>query len=297
VPGDSGQVVYVWFDALTNYLSGLGSYPPTDAGLDSSSDARGAESAGNYDRWWAGDAERVRVIGKGIVRFHAVYWIAFLCSAGLPTPTRLLVHDYLTVNGSKIAKSGTQAVAPTAVVDEFSSDALRWWLLRDPAQVGTTDFTVERLVAAHNQDLANSIGNLVSRAVSLAQRSFGVAPEPGLGAQVRRAADRLPRRIDEALVRYDFRAACEAIVAVAESGNRLLAAQEPWHLAAAAATGDDGAAARFEAVIGTVLGACRVLADELAPFLPAGATRLAAALAARDRRACFPRITAPAPIC
>jgi methionyl-tRNA synthetase len=136
VPGDPEQVVYVWFDALTNHLTGLG---------------YGTGDDGAYRRWWSGDADRVHVLGKGIARFHAVYWVAFLLSAGLPLPSRVLVHDYLTVDGAKIAKSGVQAADPAALVATFGADAVRWWLLAEPVRVGTTDFTVERLVAAYNR--------------------------------------------------------------------------------------------------------------------------------------------------
>jgi methionyl-tRNA synthetase len=264
VPGDDSQVIYVWFDALANYLSGLDS----------------------FEKWWAGDAEKVHVIGKGIVRFHAVHWLAFLLSAGLPLPSRVLVHDYLTVDGAKIAKSGAHSAAPVDVIDRYGVDALRWWFLRDPALVGTTDFTVERLVAAYNQDLANAIGNLVSRTVSVARRRFNVAPAAGVGGALLRAAAALPDVIDEALSRYDLRAACEAIVALAEEGNRLISAEEPWHLAKA---GTPDAAARFEAVAGAVLEACHVLATELAPFVPGGASRLADQLSGACGVA-FPRI-------
>jgi methionyl-tRNA synthetase len=151
-PGDPDQVIYVWFDALTNYITGLGY----------GTDER------DFDTWWAGTAVRTHVIGKGIVRFHAIYWTAFLLSAGLPVPDRVLVHDYLTVDGAKIAKSGAQAADPVGLTRKYGVDALRWWLLREPAPVGECDFTEERLVTAYNRDLANSLGNLTSRTLTLA---------------------------------------------------------------------------------------------------------------------------------
>lgn len=280
VPGDADQVVYVWFDALINYLTGLGF---------------GSE-AGDYQRWWAEGVERTHVIGKGIVRFHAVYWVAFLLSAGLPLPSRVLVHDYLTVDGAKIAKSGAQAADPAALVTTFGADALRWWLLRDPAPVGTCDFTVERLVATYNRDLANSLGNLASRTLTLAgrDRTWQVAPTPGVGDELRDLAAALPASVDAALARYDFRAGCDAITSLAEAGNRFIVAEAPWHLAKAADSGDEVAAARFEAVIGALLDLCRVAAQELAPFVPDGSARLIAQLEdhASKPSAAFPRIPA-----
>jgi methionyl-tRNA synthetase len=279
VPDDPSQVVYVWFDALANYLTGLG------YGTD-------------FGRWWAGDGERVHVIGKGIVRFHAVYWIAFLLSAGLPLPTRILVHDYLTVNGAKIAKSGAQAADPAALVASYGADAVRWWLLRAPAPAATTDFTVERLVAAHNRDLANTLGNLASRALTLARRAepwrTATRTTSDVGADLRAQAAALPTAVDDAVARYDFRGACAAIVALAEAGNRFIESEVPWQLARQADAGDAHAARRFEAVIDAVLTACRVAADELRPFLPDGATRLVAQLTpgAVPSAPAFPRIGA-----
>lgn len=277
VPGDPDQVVYVWFDALANYVTGLG-YGSDD---------------GDYQRWWTDDVERTHVIGKGIVRFHAVYWVAFLLSAGLPVPSRILVHDYLTVNGAKIAKSGAQAADPLAVVDAYGVDALRWWLLRDPAPVGTCDFTEERLVACYNRDLANSVGNLASRTLALAGRSRSWAFEhrAGVGEELRARASALAATVDQQLDRYDVRAACKAVVALAEAGNRFIESEAPWHLATAADQGDPEAAGRFEAVIGALLSVCRTAACELEPFVPSGSARLVEQLASSGARThAFPRI-------
>jgi methionyl-tRNA synthetase len=278
VPGDGGQVVYVWFDALTNYVTGLG-YGSDDA---------------DYRRWWVDGVERTHVLGKGIVRFHAVYWVAFLLSAGLPLPSRILVHDYLTVHGAKIAKSGAQAADPEDVVRRYGADALRWWLLRDPAPVGTRDYTEDRLVAAYNNDLANSLGNLASRTLTLARRTHTGRPgsRPAVGEELVDLAARLPSAVDGALDRYDFRAACEAIVGVAEAGNRFIEAEQPWLLARSADAGDADAVARFGAVIDALLNACRVAALELGPFAPDGAARLIEQLdRPSDRQAsAFPRI-------
>lgn len=279
VPDDPDQVVYVWFDALANYLTGLGYGSGGD----------------DYARWWDADTERVHVVGKGIVRFHAVYWVAFLISAGLPLPTRVYVHDYLTVHGAKIAKSGAQAADPATVVDTYGADALRWWLLADPAPVGTTDFTEQRLVAAYNRDLANNLGNLTSRTLTLARRAGKreTTPAEAVGVDLRDAAAALPARVDAALARYDFRAACAAITRLAEAGNRLIELEAPWHLAKAADTGDAAAAARFHAVIDTLLHTCRIAATELEPFIPTGAARLTRQLDHADSKPtpAFPRLT------
>ena len=149
---------------------------------------------------------------------------------------------------------------------------MRWWLLRAPAPATTTDFTIERLVAAYNQDLANTLGNLAARTLTLSRRHRArrAATTVGVGADLRAQTAALPTAVDHALARYDFRSACAAIVALAEAGNRFIEAEAPWQLVTRAEAGDGRAAERFAAVIDTVLTACRVAADELGPFLPRG---------------------------
>jgi methionyl-tRNA synthetase len=252
VPGDPEQVVYVWWDALTNYVTALG-YGSGDPA---------------YQRWWTESAERVHVIGKGIVRFHAVHWLALLLSAGLPLPTTILVHDYLTAGGVKLSKSLGNTVDPADLATRYGTDALRWWLLREVATVGDTDFTADRLVHSANRDLAHGVGNLVHRTTSLLHRHRdGRVP----GRPATTVAADLAGRVDRALDAFDFRAATGALCDVVDHANRLIAAEQPWLLVR---SGDRASAARFDDVLATLVHACRVLAGELRPFLPGGAHRL-----------------------
>ena len=122
-------MIYVWWDALGNYVTSL---------------AFGAPDRSTFERWWTHADRRIHVVGKGVLRFHAVYWPALLLSAGLALPTEIHVHDYLTVDGRKISKSAGTGVDPVAVADAYGTDALRWWLLRDVPRTGDADFTVER---------------------------------------------------------------------------------------------------------------------------------------------------------
>ena len=261
VPGDPDQVVYVWWDALANYVTALG-------------------DGADYERWWANSAERVHVIGKGIVRFHAVYWLALLLSVGRPLPTAVFVHDYLTVEGAKVAKSAGNAVDPVALVGRFGVDAVRWWLLRDVARIGDTGFTADRLVHRANQDLANGLGNLVNRTLTLVDR-VDVEKAGALRASqnLLPAGAELSDRVDDALRRFDFRAATGALCAVVDAGNRLIEAERPWEAGPTA-----------HATLATLVGTCRALAVELEPFLPGGARRLREQLASGGRpRPVFPR--------
>jgi methionyl-tRNA synthetase len=264
VPWDPGQIIYVWWDALANYVTALG-YGGAD------------EQA--YRDWWVNSGERVHVVGKGITRFHAVYWLALLLAAGQPLPTAIYVHEYLSVNGAKLSKSAGNVISCAELTARFGTDPVRWWLLREVARHGDTDFTVDRLVGRANSDLANGLGNLQHRTLVLVRkyRHGQISTADGqarLGTELATFAQALPERIDQALARFDFRAATEAIWSVVQAGNRLAETERPWELARRADHGDRAAAARLDEVLAVLTGACRVLATELGPFLPAGAAAL-----------------------
>ena len=288
VPDDPGQVIYVWWDALGNYVTALG-YGTDDE---------------QYQHWWGQAGRRIHLAGKGVVRFHAVYWPAILLSAGLPLPTDILVHDYLTIDGRKISKSAaTLGADPAALVSQFGADAVRWWLLREVPRVGDADFTAARLIARANDDLANGLGNLVSRTISMAHRyrQRQLRPLPGHAPAVPGAGPLLiacklaPDRVTDALAAYDIRAAATAIWDVIDEANRYVEFAEPWRLASAERAGDASAGLQLDAALGVLIAACRTLAAELAPFIPGLAARLADACddsAGRlpEPRPLFPRI-------
>jgi methionyl-tRNA synthetase len=233
VPGDPDQVVYVWFDALVNYLSAA------------------------PDGWWSDAVDIRHVIGKGIVRFHAVIWPAILLSAGVPLPDELFVHDYVTARGRKIGKSLGNAVEPREVIDRYGADTVRWWLLREVPRVGEADFTEERLVETANRDLANGIGNLVQRIIGLGGRATGEFRDRALCDAV-----------DGAIFGFDLRAATGAITAAVDEVNRDIERVRPWTLDAdARAYAVDEVACRTAAIVA-----------ELAPFVPDLAARAAAKL-------------------
>ncbi len=286
VPGDPGQVIYVWFDALGNYISALG-YGPGGADL---------------RRWWTGSSRRVHLLGKGVLRFHAVYWPAILLSAGLPLPTDLLVHGYITVSGAKIGKSAGNATDVTSLIDDYGADALRWWLLREVAKAGDADFTLDRLIARANDELANGIGNLVHRVVALVFKyRDGLVPAangrslPG-AERLERARLSAPGLIDAALADADFRAATAAVFAIADEANKYISQTEPWRLVKAERAGDREASAQLDAVLAALLETCRELAGHLVPFLPEAAERIAAQCSPADCASSRARLQRPSPV-
>ncbi|MEU8040267.1 methionine--tRNA ligase [Streptosporangium sp. NPDC049078] len=297
VPGDPGQVVYVWWDALGNYITAL------DYGT-------GGE---NHGRWWVGADRRIHLVGKGVLRFHAVYWPAMLLSAGQPPPTDVVVHDYLTAGGRKISKSGGGTADPIALAGEYGTDAVRWWLLREVPRVGDADFTVDRLVARANDELANGLGNLVNRVVAMVHRyrdghvpltGTGPGTGGGIGAPggeaLEAACRQAPGLVRSALDDFAFRRATAPVWAIVDEANRYVDLIRPWELARAERDGALGAAARLDAVLAALVRACETLADQLAPFLPGTAARIAAQCTAGEEglpepRPLFRRLTAPEP--
>jgi methionyl-tRNA synthetase len=257
VPDDPTQVIYVWFDALTNYLSSLDFGDPASE---------------QYRRWWERADRRVHVIGKGILRFHAVYWPAFLLSAGLPVPTRIEVHPYLTVGGAKISKSGPcRGVAdPFDVAERYGTDALRWWFARDVSAVADTDFTEPRLVQRANEDLANGFGNVVNRIRSLVARrppSSRLSPDELPIPAVTGLAGNVARAISD----FDHRSAAELLLEAVDALNRDLQVTAPWQLAASDRPAD---AALLDALLVQYLVSARTIAAALAPIVPSLSIRL-----------------------
>jgi methionyl-tRNA synthetase len=267
VPGDPDQVMYVWFDALGNYITALGY----------------ADEGTLYQRYWVENPNRVHVIGKGIIRFHAVYWPAMLLSADVPLPTTIFVHGYVTVEGEKISKSLGNVVDPVALVEQYGTDAVRYYLLREIPATEDGDFSLERFVRAHNTDLADQLGNLLNRVVSMVGRYYGgVVPAPGALAEVDRrlveTAEGLRERVDAALARFAPHEALAAIWELVVAANRYVAEVEPWTLAKRRkAGGEDGAAAevRLATALYNLVEALRLIAHYCAPFIPATAEGIA----------------------
>lgn len=273
VPNDPSQVIYVWFDALASYLSVLG-FP---------------ERTPSFTQFWGGDGEREHLIGKDILRFHAVYWPAILASAGLRPPSAIRVHGYITLAGDKIGKSSGNTVDPFELVDHFGVNAVRFYFLRHLHSTKDSDFRLQRLTEAHDSELAGKLGNLLQRAATLALRHPTLALRRGGAApsdadvQLRDAADTAFRDVTAALDDFALHQALACILELVAQANRYADTQEPWTLsrrALACKTPEAGSdlLAQLAHVLWHLLEALRVSAILLAPFLPDGARAIVARL-------------------
>jgi methionyl-tRNA synthetase len=257
VPGADGHVMYVWVDALTNYITGLG-YPDTENPL--------------FKTFWPA---ALHVIGKDIVRFHTVYWPAFLMSAGLPLPQRVFAHGFLTVDGQKMSKSLGNVIDPFALVEEFGVDPVRYFFLREVSFGQDGDYSNDKLINRSNADLANNFGNLAQRSLSMIQKNFaGVVPEASPNAvdaaittQAREALARMATAMDQQLVHE----ATGELVGLLNAANLYFAEQAPWGLKADLP--------RMGTILATTADIVRRAAIAAQAFVPGSATRMLDALA------------------
>ena len=220
VPDDPDHVIYVWLDALTNYMTALG-YPDTEGEL--------------FRTFWPAD---VHVVGKDILRFHAVYWPAFLLAAGLEPPRRVFAHGWWTIEGQKMSKSLGNAVEPVQLIDDYGLDQTRYFVLREVPFGNDGDFSRSAMIGRMNDDLANDYGNLVQRVLSMIQRYHdGRVPAPaelaGEDSALLGAAEALLDRVRAEMAVQALSRALEAIFEVVGAANRYVDAQAPWTLAQA----------------------------------------------------------------
>jgi methionyl-tRNA synthetase len=252
VPGSPDHVMYVWVDALTTYMTGVGFADDPDA----------------YDRFWPAD---VHLIGKDIVRFHAVYWPAFLMSAGLKLPKQVFGHGFLLARGEKMSKSLGNVVDPMKLADRYGVDALRYFLLREVSFGQDGSYSAEAIVNRVNAELANSFGNLAQRSLSMIFKNVdGVLPAAGealddaaLLDTVRQACATLAGEFD----RFAFSTGLEAWMAAVFACNQYVDAAAPWAL-------KKSDPQRMAAVLGTLVVAIRMLAEAVWPVIPASAEKL-----------------------
>jgi methionyl-tRNA synthetase len=258
VPGSDEHVMYVWVDALTNYLTGLG-FPDETA---------------EFAKWWPAD---LHLIGKDIVRFHAVYWPAFLMSAGLPVPRQVFGHGFLLNRGQKESKSVGNVTDPIALAERYGVDTLRYFLLREVAFGQDGSYSPEAIVTRANAELANSFGNLVQRVLSFIAKNCGgsftasapvLEADAALRAKVSAACrEELPAAFD----RLAFSVGIEAWMQAVFACNQYVDEQAPWALRKTDP-------ARMERVLATLCGCIRDLAVVISPVVPSASAKMLDAL-------------------
>lgn len=238
VPGDPTQRMYVWFDALNIYQSGIG-FGWADA---------------TYEKWWPAD---VHVIGKGITRFHAVYWPAFLLSAGLKLPKKIFVHEYFTVNGQKMSKTLGNVIDPMMLIEKYGVDPLRYYFLAKFSPFNDGDFCEEEFKKTYNADLANGLGNLVARVAKVAE---------GISFQSSAVSykDVNKNQYKSALEEFRFNDALALVWGKIKEADRLVDKKQPWKL-----TGNP-----LETFINEVVLQIIEIATLLQPFLPQTAEKI-----------------------
>jgi methionyl-tRNA synthetase len=258
IPGAPEHVMYVWLDALTNYISALG-FPDTEAPL--------------YQEFWS---HAIHIVGKDIVRFHAVYWPAFLMAAGLPLPKRIIAHGWWTNDGQKISKSLGNVIDPNALIDHYGLEAVRYFLMREVPFGQDGNFTHQGLIQRMNSELANTLGNLAQRTLKMVQDACGgCIPTPAANLEAEpllKAVNASVMAYEKAMAEPNFSVALEAIVHLGIQANAYIDEKAPWQLKKV----DPQA---MQHVLYVLLEAIRAIGVMLVPFIPDSASKLLSQLA------------------
>jgi len=267
VPGADKHIMYVWIDALTNYITALG-YPNMD---------------GEMKGLWP---TAIHMVGKDILRFHAVYWPAFLMAADLPPPARVFAHGWWTIEGQKMSKSLGNVIAPQYLVDTYGLDQTRYFMLREVPFGNDGDFSHAQMIARVNSELSNNLGNLLQRTLSFIQKNAGATvPHP---AQLQANDQLLMTQIDMAirtvrdhLDKQEFHKAIETIVGLSNSANSYIDSEAPWTLK------KNNEIDRMNTVLFILCEAIRALGLLLLPFIPDSAHKMLDAIAVPENQRNF----------
>ncbi len=247
VPGDNSQRIYVWFDALINYITALG---------------YGSDDLKKYKKYWPAD---LHCLGKGVLRFHAVYWPAMLLSAGLPLPKKLFVHGYLTIEGQKISKSLGNVIDPFELVKKYGVDPVRHFLLREFSSTGDGDFSIKRLEERYNSDLANGLGNLVSRVLALSEKAEAKARKTT--KEFDSEIQLTQKKYHQAMEEIKFNEALESIWQLIGFCDEYIENSKPWELV-------ENNKAQAKNVLSELLTVIREIVSLLKPFMPETAEKI-----------------------
>ena len=242
VPGDESQVMYVWIDALSNYLTVIG-YPDDE----------------EYRQFWPADVE---IVGKDIARFHAIIWPAMLIGLGLELPAKLMIHGFINVGGAKMSKSLGNVVSPLEIIDQYGADAFRYYFARHIPTFEDGDFTWEKFEAAYNGELANDLGNLVSRVANMIKKYF----ECSVGDL--KISGSVSSGSSEAIDALQLSDTLDEIWTVVQGANKLVDEQKPWQLAKGNRMDD------LRDVMAELVVKLRQIGSDLAPFLPDTAAKI-----------------------
>lgn len=256
VPDDDSQLVYVWADALINYLSALG-YP----------------DGGNFKKYWPAD---IHCLGKDILRFHATIWLGILLSLKLPLPENIFVHGFITSNSQKMSKSLGNVIDPFELVKKYGTDPVRYFLLREITPTEDGDFTYEKFEQRYNSDLAKGLGNLVARVVTLADK-YDVSFKSKASQQTQKEIDNTQKKYQKALKEFKFNEALAAVWEFISLCDEYIEREKPWE-------------GNKKEVVENLLLSLKEIAKLLEPFLPQTSEEVIRQIKSRKSKPLFPRI-------
>ncbi|OGZ23402.1 MAG: methionine--tRNA ligase [Candidatus Nealsonbacteria bacterium RIFCSPLOWO2_01_FULL_41_9] len=265
VPGDPTQYSWVWFDALSNYINALGY----------------AENSKKFQEWWQENENKMHVMGKGIIRFHAVYWLAMLLSAKISLPKIIFVHGYITSGGQKMSKSLGNVIDPFELVKKYGTDAVRYFLLREIPSTEDGDFTEEKFIERYNADLAGGLGNLVARVSALNPKLQIINSKQITNTELQTEINKTRENYTKALVEFKFNEALIVVWELISFCDKYIEKEKPWSFDPAQDK------EKIEEVIGDLLSAINEIAKLLEPFLPETSERIIKG----ENKSLFPRLS------
>jgi methionyl-tRNA synthetase len=264
VPWDTKQVVYVWFDALLNYATAVGLTDPADS-----------EGGKFFGKTWPAD---VHLVGKDILRFHAVIWPAMLMAANLPVPKKVFAHGWLLVGGEKMSKSKLTGIAPADITNHFGVDAFRYYFMRAIPFGSDGSFSWEDMAARYTSELANDFGNLASRLAAMVEKYCeGILPAIAHDETLAKALKSTVDQADEAIIKLDFQTGINVIMEFCKTVNGYVTTKEPWLVAK-----DPARKVELDEILYNTAESLRALAVLLHPIMPISTTKLWESLGAQQ---------------